>query len=376
MRILHVTDTYAPCVGGIEMHVRDLATRQQAAGHDVRILTATCAGAGTLSEPVAVTRMAWNPLAPGTTQFIAQFVNDEKIDVVHIHLSVGSPLGWAALRAPMTAGRLATMHSVAPAVPRIVRVALKLSGIRAHDIVFSAVSDVAAAPMRAALRGVPVHVLPNGIDADFWTAEAAAARDDVFTMVSVGRFTRRKRIRPLIEIIARVQASLPAGHDFRVLIVGDGPQFGQVKADIARHGLQEHVELLGARTRNEIRTILTCADVYLAPARLESFGIAALEARCSGVPVIAMACSGVEEFISDGVEGFLVDDDAGMAETAAALAVSPSFLGRMRAHVGTTVPSMSWDRMLEAHDALYEEAMTPVDRRTGAYDRVTSELRS
>ena len=61
MRIAHVTDCYLPRLGGIEMQVRDLATRQQQAGEDVEIITATPAIPGLgldFSEPVRVHRMA------------------------------------------------------------------------------------------------------------------------------------------------------------------------------------------------------------------------------------------------------------------------------------------------------------------------------
>lgn len=372
MRIMHVTDSYLPCMGGIETHVSDLAARQQAAGHDVRILTATAAEGSSAAGAVPVTRLAWSPVAPGTARLIERFVEAEKVDVVHTHLSIGSPLGWAALRSRLGASRIATMHSVLPDAPRLVRTALSLAGIRADDVVFTAVSEVAARPLRAALGDIAVHVLPNGIDADYWTVGAGAERDGVFTMVSVGRFTRRKRVRPMIDMISDVEAKLPRGQQFRALIVGDGPEFDRVGRDIARHGLRDRVELLGSRSREEIRTILHCADVYLAPARLESFGIAALEARCAGLPVVAMACSGVGEFVTDDVEGFLVSDDAAMADTAVALATGPELLERISRNNATSAPPMSWDRILDLHDEIYDSALAPVRTRRGAYDQVSS----
>lgn len=371
MRILHVTDSYLPCLGGIEMHVHDLAARQQRAGHDVRILTVTAAGDDSVDGPVPVSRLPWNPLAPGTSAFIERFVEDEKVDVVHIHLSVGSPLGWAALRAIPDAGRLATMHSVVPDAPRLVRATLRLTRVRTEGVVFTAVSDVAARPLRAALPDSEVHVLPNGINAAFWTV-AAVEPDDVFTIVTVGRLTRRKRVRALIEIVDRVRRTLPPGRALRVLIVGDGPQIGLLRRDIARRGLGDVVELLGARSREEILTILGCADAFLAPARLESFGIAALEARCAGLPVVAMACSGVGEFITDGVEGFLVEDDAAMAAAAVDLAMVPGLRKRIADHNASTEPTMSWERVLDRHDDLYERAIGSAAVPGEAYDQVSS----
>ena len=59
----------------------------------------------------------------------------------------------------------------------------------------------------------------------------------------------------------------------------------------------------GASPGQKIRELLQRCDVYLAPATLESFGIAALEARSAGLPVIGMAGGGISDFIEHGVEG-------------------------------------------------------------------------
>ena len=52
--------------------------------------------------------------------------------------------------------------------------------------------------------------------------------------------------------------------------------------------------------------LLRAAEVFIAPAVLESFGIEALEARCSGVPVLARGSTGVAEFVRHGHEGSAV----------------------------------------------------------------------
>lgn len=357
MRILHVADSYVPCMGGIEMHVSDLAARQQAAGHDVRILTATPSGKQEAGV-VPVTRLPWNPLVPGTGRRIQGLVEDEGIEVVHAHLSVGSPLAWSALRIPAAAGRVATMHSVLPNAPKVVRTAMAITGIRWHDVVVTAVSEVAAQPLREAIPGMSVTVLPNGIDPALWKTSRKPVNDDIFTVVSVGRFTRRKRQRALIGMLVELRAALPPGKELRALIVGDGPQFGTVTRDVRRAGFDGCVQLLGTRTRDEIRTILDCADVYLAPARLESFGIAALEARCVGLPVVAMSCSGVGEFIRDGIEGFLVADDADMVAATHALATDTALLQRIRTYNATTDPPMAWERVLDRNLDLYKSAIS------------------
>ena len=373
MKILHVTDCYLPRLGGIEMHVSDLAARQRAAGHDVWVLTVTPDGPEmTKTGGVTVIRLELGKLAFGSAKAIRQLAQDQGFDVMHAHLSGGSPLAWSALRVASTGGRVATMHSVVPAAPALVRSAMALSGISWQNVVVTAVSEAAARPLRSAGRNLSVSVLPNGINPRLWAPTPQVGDDtefpdtvmteqvfpdNVFTVVSVGRFTRRKRLRALVRMLAQLRARLPEGIELRALLIGDGPQFGAVRREIGRYGLDECVELLGVRSREEIRHVLSGSDVYLAPARLESFGIAALEARCAGLPVIAMDCSGVGEFITDGAEGFLVPDDAAMVDAALELAIVPATRQRISEHNSTTEPAMSWDRVLVRHDEIYERAM-------------------
>jgi glycosyltransferase involved in cell wall biosynthesis len=97
----------------------------------------------------------------------------------------------------------------------------------------------------------------------------------------------------------------------------------------------------------------------MAPARLESFGIAALEARCAGLPVVAMTAGGVGEFVSDGREGLLVRDDAEMARAISRLATDTLLRRRIRTHNATTTTSLDWPHTLAATLAHYEAVLTP-----------------
>src|SRR5674476_1594506 len=70
----------------------------------------------------------------------------------------------------------------------------------------------------------------------------------------------------------------------------------------------------GRLTRPEIRELYADSAVFLAPAELEAFGIAALEARAAGLAVIARRGSGIEEFVSDEIDGLIVSGDDAMAD--------------------------------------------------------------
>ena len=357
MKILHVTDCYLPRLGGIEMHVSDLARRQQDAGHEVTVLTRTSPGPAGEQVAVAVERHPGGPLRWGAGRHARDVASTLAADIVHAHLSVASPFAVAALKASTDLPTIATIHSVVPDSPLALRSALALGGFPSRSVVFTAVSEAAAQPWRHAMGDrMPVRILSNGIDPAAWQVQHDPGTGRTFTVVTVGRLARRKRQRAFVHMLSRLRDELPTGIDLRAVIVGDGDQYEAVTGDIARAGLADQVEMPGALSRSEIRCVLARADVYVAPAVLESFGIAALEARCAGVPVVGMSRSGVGEFVTDGVEGLLVEDDAQMLDAVRRLALSPDLRMVMQHHNAMTEPPMAWPLVLAQHDQVYARA--------------------
>ncbi len=346
MKIVHVTDAYLPRLGGIELHVHDLAEQQRRRGHDVVVLTGTGAGSpqGCESDGVPVIRLGRMAWARPLPQALAD------ADVVHCHSSIVSPLAWVAARG---AGRLGipvvvTMHSV------IQQSAVVRDGLRTvvsaagPGVTWAAVSAVAARTLQP-LVPRPVLVLPNGIDPDEWRPAPARPRAPrgVLTVVAVGRLASRKRVLPLVDILAEVRRQVDPRVPLRAVLAGDGPQHDAVQRRLRALGIDSWVEMPGRLTRAQVRTLYAGADVFLAPAVLESFGLAALEARCAGLPVIARAQGGVGEFVRHGVEGLLVDDDADMARSTAALLGSPDMLARMTRFNRTVPVALDWASVVD-----------------------------
>ena len=206
------------------------------------------------------------------------------------------------------------MHSLwshLGALPTLGGVAVGLAG---WPVQWSAVSEAAAAPVRRALGAeVPVLVLPNAVDPSRWQVpHRAAVASPVPTIFSVMRFARTKRPLALVRMLREVRAQLPDDAPLRAVLIGDGPQRPPVERYLERHGMRDWVELPGRLSRAEIREAYADAGLYVAPAERESFGIAALEARCAGLPVVASSRGGVGSFVTPGVNGWLADDDAGM----------------------------------------------------------------
>lgn len=359
-RIAHVTDVFLPRLGGIETHVDDLVRHQRALGLTAEVLTPTRGGA---EDPGWVRRLP----AAEARRVLGDY------DVVHVHLSMFSPYGIGAVRAATSAGvpTLITVHSMWAGAGGIVRLAA-LAGLRRWPVAWSAVSAAAADAFGRSLGGAEVAVLPNAIDVAHWRRPATPVDpaesghrpggdlDAPFTVVSVMRLMPRKRPMQLLQVFEQVRRLTP-GHDVRLLIVGDGPLRGRMERYVHRHGLTSYVRITGRIPRSEVPMELLSASVYVAPAPKESFGIAALEARCAGLPVVANRHSGVTEFIRDRVDGILVADDAEMTVALADLVRDDDLRNRLATHNRRVVPPFDWTDVLDRTDALYAAAAERAD---------------
>lgn len=344
-RVAHVTDVFLPRLGGIETHVDELVSQQRARGVEADVLTPTRAGG---EDPEWVRRV---PLRTAR-----RLVGD--YDVVHVHVSMLSPYGIGVARAAIAAGvpALITVHSIWTGAGALLRLAA-VAGVRRWPVAWSAVSGAAAESFGRALDGGPVAVLPNAVDVDSWRRDAPAQPPEgaPITIVSVMRLMLRKRPMPLLEIFNQVRALTPH-HDVRLLLVGDGRLRRRFERRAARLGLSPYVQVTGRLPRPEVLDQLHGSAIYVAPAPKESFGIAVLEARCAGLPIVASRRSGVREFIHDRRDGILVDGDTEMAVALAELVVDDGLRRRIGAHNRSVVPPFDWSDVLDRTQALYRLA--------------------
>ncbi len=372
MRIAHVSDCYLPRVGGIERQIHDLAVRQQEHGHEVQIVTSVAGAPPAGLDAIAVHRpppRTWprSGADPASIRYGwsargRRHVLDSGVDVVHVHASTMSPLAFATAAATTRLGvpTVVTVHSLWAYASPLFRWADRAVRWRQWPVTWSAVSSVAAAPLQRILGpDVPVAVLPNGVHAEAWRTASIARDPNRIVIASVGRLARRKRPRQLLRILRDARDAIPADIQIEAVLAGDGPLAPPMRRYLARHNMTDWVRLVGAACPEDIRRIHAGADFYVAPAVLESFGIAALEARCAGLPVVAYRGTGIADFVLDGVEGLLVADDSQMVERIVELATTPETLGRMRKHNATTDPPISWADTIRLSDALYERAIGP-----------------
>ncbi len=108
--------------------------------------------------------------------------------------------------------------------------------------------------------------------------------------------------------------------------------------------------------------VLKFSCIYFLVIFLESFGIAALEARTVGLPVIGRSGSGVGEFVSNEVNGLVVASDSEMSAAIARLAGDPAAVARMRGWNVEHPPTQDWAAVVDVAVAEYERAIREVRR--------------
>jgi glycosyltransferase involved in cell wall biosynthesis len=169
------------------------------------------------------------------------------------------------------------------------------------------------------------------------------------------RLEARKRPVQLVEAMAKVRAAAPRA-GVRLEILGEGSERAKVERTVDRLGAKDWVSLPGRVPRDTLKERYAASDVFVSPSVLESFGIAALEARVAGLPVVGRVGSGISEFVTDDVNGFLANDDEELVRRLTTLAVHPSVRSRMTAYNLKTDPAQGWDQVVQAAEAEYARA--------------------
>lgn len=366
MKIALLSDCYPPRTGGIESQVSDLAVHLRVAGHEVEVFTATPGAKGERGgvvetvDGVPVHRMALHlpgalPVNPMAPPVVRQRLREKGFDVAHVHLGVVSPFAWdmARVATGLALPTVLTFHCVLDKAAPTLRPALR--SWTDQGAVLSAVSDLAAKGVARAAPDVPVHVVPNGIDPRDWPAGPVRTRLRPLRVVAATRLAPRKRVGTLLRVVADVHARLGPGA-IEVDVFGDGAMRPLLETRCAALGLEDVVRWRGSVPRPVLAAEYRHADVYLSTTRLEAFGIAALEARTAGLPVVARADSGVGEVVVDGISGLLAPDDDGLVESLVRLAADETLHSRLARHNAHTPPTQTWEHVVDLTITEYERA--------------------
>jgi len=361
-KIALACDWYYPKVGGIEVQMRGLARQLVERGHEVHIITGWPGPATVDDVPVhRLTMPLWRRFGYLASDLVLgdlrRLFETEQFDLVHGH-SIYSPLALGAMRMARQLGipSVLTNHSLLVGWEVSLFGALDTAWSFGRDPeVIMAVSGAVKTATELALGRDDVRVVPNGIDPSTWAAavRTAPARPRVTTVM---RLTKRKRPMDLVNAVPRILAALHGVARPLFTIVGDGPEREPVARAIAHLGLHNDVELLGCLAPSEVRAVLANSTLFVLPTAKEAFSIAALEARCAGLPVVAMNHGGVGDVITHGVHGLLVNDEPELVRGIARLLSDAPLYESMSRAATLDLERYSWPRVVDSTLEAYRAA--------------------
>ena len=248
------------------------------------------------------------PVADLTPANLKRIIDEQKPDLIHAHDM------RAGLVSALSCGKIPLVSHIHNNAYDARGLSLKsvgylIAGFKAKKIIWVSNSSYEGYLFHK-LFAKKSSVLYNIIDAEqIFAKKAQDEKSYDYDMIYVGRLTYQKDPQRLMRLCAKLKENKP---DLRAAIVGTGELEEEVKTLCAELGLQENVHFLGFQS-NPIKMVHDSKAMILT-SRWEGTPMCALEAMALGTPVVSTPSDGMKDIIDDGVNGYLTDDDAVMAE--------------------------------------------------------------
>lgn len=347
--------------GGVQTHVRSLASALRKRDHEVMVIAPSAGEVGD-SEPGirivgralpvpangSVAPLSFGPLAAAGMR---RELRDLAPDVIHIHEPLIPSLSLLALW-NAEVPTVGTFHAAAESSAgyRMARPVLDRAARRLT--VRTAVSNAARSLAATYFPGDFV-ITPNGIDIErFDKASAVAAPGGRTSILFFSRLEKRKGVDVLIRAASRLKDL-----DCEVVIAGAGPQERSARRTATTLGVE--ARFVGRVEEDELPDVYRSATIYCAPALGgESFGIVLLEAMAAGLPVACSDLPGFREVASD-VAAFSAPGDAdGLAANLRRLIGDPQERSAMGVRSRERVARYDWGALVVGVEKVYERAVS------------------
>jgi len=380
MKITLVCEHFASRRGGAAQWSSQVARRLAERGHELCVLTFADdddAGGDTRDDGIAIRRLPWEPSRLARARAMNAAVASTRADVVH-----DTGVGWSFdVFHPQTGARLANhrrdMASRTPRErlgerlsPRHWRWLAELRAVErrqlAHrDALFVAVSRMVAASMEElyGVRRARIRIVPNGVDvARPCGPSTGAGRAELRRRLGVAHDEtlflfpahnpRLKGVRPLL---AAARALRERHTRFKLALIGHQPD-ADLRRRIARLGLDGTV--LACGFVDDAAMYYAASDTVVLPSYHDACSLTVFEACAFGLPVITTRFNGASEHVTDGREGFVIDEPDDVPALAQRMheLTDASVRRRMASAAAALAPRHDLDRNVDALEAVLHEA--------------------
>ena len=200
-----------------------------------------------------------------------------------------------------------------------------------------------------------INVIPNFIDDRHFEqcitcSRKQFAEDDEKILVHISNLRPVKRIQDVLEVFKLVNKKVSS----KLIIVGEGPEMEKIDSFLVDYpAFIDKIKIMGKQ--NDLRAVLTHADIFLLPSEKESFGLAALEAMAAATPIISSNTGGIPEVNIHEKTGFLADvgDVEKMAEYGEKLLTDENLLNEMKKTAKEVAKTFDYKRVIPMYENLY-----------------------
>ena len=304
------------------------------------------------------------PYEHNLTAKLVDVVLHEKLNLLHVHYAI--PHASAALSAKQI---LAAQGIHIPVITTLHGTDITLLG---KDKSFKSViefainnSDAVTAVSKSLKKETlssfnikkEIQVIPNFIDSNLYKYEMDEvlrrnfASNDEKIIIHISNFRKVKRVQDVLKVFAKIKEVIPS----KLLLIGDGPERLEMEQLSRNLNLCDNVRFIGKL--KAVEKVLSVSDLFLLPSDTESFGLVALEAMASKVPVISSNSGGLPEVNIDGETGFLLDvkDVNAMAKKAIYLLKNQELLEDFKQNAYTHAMEFDLPNILPLYEKIYEE---------------------
>lgn len=243
---------------------------------------------------------------------MAEVIDREKLDILHVHYAM--PHAICAILAKDIAKHpvkiVTTLHGTDITVLAIDNAFTSIirHGIEHSDAVTAVSHSLVQQTNEMLDIDKSIEVIHNFINEQQYHPKNMqnlkyqfGIEEDTKVLIHISNFRKVKRVQDVIYTYEKVQKNINS----QLLLIGDGPEYGDMVRLVNELGLQDKVQFLGKQ--NNISDILSMADLMLLMSEKESFGLVLLEAMACGVPSIGTNIGGIPEVLTHEETGFIVD---------------------------------------------------------------------
>ena len=330
MRVLITTDWYKPAVNGVVTSVVNLTDGLEAAGHEVRILTLSgslrsyCAGNVTYIGSIGVGLVYPNARVKmaQSDRFVRELA-EWRPDIVHSQCEFSTFFLAKRIAQECGAPLIHTYHTVYEDFTHYfspsVRFGRRMAAAFSRRILSGTQAVIVPTEkIRSMLRGYgvtqPVTVVPSGLALGQFQirlseAERNAARrrlgfaEEDRALLYLGRLAQEKNLEEILALLTRQSRRV------KLLIVGGGPYQRRLMEAVRELRLDERVVFAGMVNPEEVARYYALGDVFVSASRSETQGLTYIEAMAAGLPLLCRNDPCLADVVSDGVNGFLYENE-------------------------------------------------------------------